>query len=105
MTKKIKSYKTNADEVFQKVKEICEKEGLSIAEEDVINRRLKAHKGWSAFSWGEVMDIIVSQQAEGSTVTVDSKPNVWFNLPAERRAERNIESLFEKLEKKVESSK
>lgn len=101
MTKKTRSYKTNVNEVFQKVKEICEREGLSIAEEDVINRSLKAVTGWSAFSWGETMDIIVSQQAEGSTVTVDSKPNVWFNLPAERRAERNIESLFEELEKRM----
>ena len=46
-------------------------------------------------------DIIVSQQAEGSTVNVDSKPNVWFSLPAERRAERNVKSLFEELDKKA----
>ena len=81
-------------------KEICDRKGFSITDEDGINRRLKVDSGWSAFSWGETLDIIVSQQTEGSTVTVDSKPNVWFNLTAENWAKRNIKYLFEELEKK-----
>lgn len=101
MTKITRKYKANADEIFQKVKEICEGQGLSTVEEDMVNRRLRASTGWSPFSWGETMDIIVSQQAEGSTVTVDSKPNVWFNLPAAARAERNMKRLFEELDKKT----
>jgi len=101
MPKITRKYETNVDEMFQKVKETCERQHLSIDEEDAVNRRLKASTGWSAFSWGETMDIIVSQQAEGSAVTVDSKPNIWFNLSAEGRAERNAESLFENLDKET----
>lgn len=101
MTKITRKYKANADEMFQKVKETCEGQGLSIIEEDIVNRRLKSSTPWSAFSWGETMDIIVSQQVEGSTVTVDSKPNVWFNLPAVAKAERNAKRLFEELDKKT----
>lgn len=97
MTRMTRKYKASADEMFQKVKESCERHGFSMVEEDMVSRRVIASTGWSPFSWGETMEILVSQQAEGSTVTVDSEPNVWFNLPAKERAERNAKSLLEDL--------
>jgi len=100
MTKSTKRYKINADELFQNVKEVCERQNYSIIEEDTLNRRLKANSGWSAFSWGETMEIIISQLTNGSTITVECKPNIWFNLTAENKVERNIKNLFEELGKK-----
>jgi hypothetical protein len=47
------------------------------------------------------MDIIVSQQKDGATVTVDSKPKVWYNLPGSERAKRNAKALLDELEKQV----
>jgi len=99
MTEISRKYNMNADDMFEKIKEACNRLGLPIVKEDATIRRLQISTGWTAFSWGETMDIIVSQQKDGSIVSVDSRPKVWFNLPASGRAESNAKALFEELEK------
>ncbi len=85
--------------MLQRVKVSCNKLGFRIIKEDAITRRVLASSGLSALSWGETMDILVSQQKDGSTVTVESRPKVWFNLTAQGAAERNAKKFFEELER------
>ncbi len=101
MTETSRKYNADADKTLMKMKEVCNRLGLPIVKEDATTRRLQVSTGWSAFSWGETMDIIVSQQKDGATVTIDSKPKVWYNLPASERANRNARALLDELEKKV----
>ena len=101
MTEISRKYSTDADMTVEKIKVACNRLGLTIVKEDATTRRLQVSTGWTAFSWGETMDIVVSQQKEGATVTIDSKPKVWFNLPASERAKRNAEALLQELEKTV----
>ncbi len=101
MTEITRRFSTDADRMFEKLKEASPRLGFSIVKEDATTRRLQVSTGWTAFSWGETMDILVGQQKDGSTVTADSKPKVWFNLPGSERADRNINALFEELEKTI----
>lgn len=91
----------DADTVYVRVKAACNKIGLAITREDASTRRLQASTRWSAFSWGEHMSILVTQQKDGSLVTIDSRPNVGFNVTASGRAKRNAQALFEELERKA----
>lgn len=99
MTEIIREYKIDAETMFEKVKDACKHAGLPVTKEDAVTRRLQISTGWSPFSWGETMDVIVTQQKEGSTVSIDSRPAVWFNLSASDRVKRNAEKLFGELEK------
>jgi hypothetical protein len=101
MTEISRKYSTDADKTLEKIKETCNRLGLPIVNEDATTRRIQVSTGWTAFSWGEIMDIIVSQQKDGATVTVDSKPKVWYNLPGSERAKRNAKALLDELEKQV----
>ena|SRR2546427_7922636 len=99
MTRIVKKYNENADAIFDRVRSACNKLGHQITKEDTITRSLQASTGLSALSWGETLKIIVTQQRDGSTIVVDFKPRVWFNITAENRAERNARNLVEELEK------
>ena len=99
MTEITRKYPQDADAMLQTVKDSCNKMGLRIIREDATTRRIQASSGLSPLSWGETMNIIVSQQREGSTVTVESKPKVWFHLTAQGAAERNAKRFFEELER------
>lgn len=101
MTEISRKYATDADKTLEKMKEVCNRLGLPIVKEDATTRRIQVSTGWTAFSWGETMDIIISQQKDGATVTIDSKPKVWYNLPASERAKRNAEALLNELEKQA----
>ena len=103
MTHIARKYDFDCDEMFGIVKEACISLGLPIAKEDAVSRRLQVSTGLSALSWGETMDIIVSQQKGGAAVVVDSDPKVWFNFPASNRASRNAEALFKQIEKRIQS--
>lgn len=99
MTEVTRKYPQDADIMFQKVKASCNKLGLRIIKENAITRRIQVSSGLSALSWGETMNILVSQQTYGSTVTVESRPKVWFNLTAQGPAERNAKRFFDELER------
>ncbi len=101
MTKIVRKYSANADEVFSKVKETCQRLGLRIAAEDAITRSLQVSTGLSALSWGETMSLIVSQQRDGSTITLSSSAKVWFNLTAASRADRKAQVLLEELDRVI----
>jgi hypothetical protein len=98
MTEITRKYNVDADTMFQRTRLACVQAGLSITKEDLLTRRIQASTGLSSFSWGERVNILVSQQIDGSTVTIESKPKVMFNLTAFGGAKGNVETLFERIE-------
>ncbi len=103
MTETNRKFTEDADTTYARVRAACTKLGLKMVREDPVTRRIHVSTGWSAFSWGETMSILVTQQKHGSIVTVDSNPKVGFNLTASGRAKKNVELLFEELEKKPQT--
>jgi hypothetical protein len=103
MTETNRRFSEDVDSVYVMVKAACIKLGLTIVKEDAGTRRIQVSTGWSAFSWGETMNILVTYQKDGSLVTVDSNPKVGFNLTASGRAKRNVKLLFEELERKSQT--
>jgi hypothetical protein len=89
----------NADEVFARVREACSRLGFRTSKEDAVTRSLQVDTDVSPLSWGETIHIIVSQHQDGSTISLESGPKVWFNLPAKERAARNVRHLLEELAK------
>ena len=101
MAEATRRYKEKADTVYGKLQELSMKSGFTIEKTDDVNRRLILSRGMSAFSWGETAEICVSQHENESTVTVSSKPRVWFNVTAEKRAERNVRNLIAELDRSI----
>lgn len=99
MGKIVKKYDLDADKMFAKIIEACIVMKLKIDKEDAINRRLLVSTGLSIWSWGEKMDIIASQQKDGSTVTIDYSPRDPINLTAINQAKGKAEALIKELDK------
>jgi len=100
MTETNRRFSLDADTAYARVKTACIKLRLTIGKEDAVTRRIQVSTGWSAFSWGETMSILVTEQKEGSLVTIDSNPKVSFNFTASGRAKKNAKLLFDELETK-----
>ena len=62
-----KRYKEDADNLFRIIEKICETRKLKITDKDIINRRIMVSISASLFSWGENIEIIVSQQKAASS--------------------------------------
>ena len=98
MTRTVRTYSLDPDTLFRIVKAACRVLGYPIAKEDAESRQIVVSTGWSPLSWGETMDIIVSQQKGEAAVVVNSNPKVWFNITASSRADGNTEALFKEIE-------
>lgn len=99
MTQITRSFKTSPETLLQNVRRACGKLGFSIVKDDALTRRLVISTGWSAFSWGESINVIVTLQGDESVLTLESKAKVWFNLSGEDRADRDAKAILEELEK------
>jgi len=100
MTEEVRKYKTDPDKIFVMLKESSKDAGFNIDKIDETNRRLILSTGMSLLSYGENVEVIVNPEREGgSKVYVKSWPRVWFNVTADGNVKRNIQKIFDSLEK------
>ena len=100
MPEEVRKYRTNPESVFEKLKRMSSEAGFNVDKVDETNRRLILSTGMSLLSYGEDVEVRVSREKDGgSLVYVSSKPKIWFNITAEGNARRNVQRLFETLEK------
>lgn len=101
MSEEKRKYSEDADVIFEKLKELIGKSGFQMDKVDETNRRLILSTGVSLLSYGESVEVIVNREKNGSVVYVSSKPKAWFNITAQPKTRRNVQHVFEILEKDV----
>lgn len=101
MVEEVRKYSASADYVFDKLKQLSGKSGFQVDRIDETNRRLMLSTGLSLLSYGETIEVIVNPENSGSRVYVSSKPKVWFNITAEGSTRRNVQRVFEILDKNL----
>lgn len=100
-----KIYRADAEAVFEAVKKVCKKSGLSVTSIDPVIRRIEASTGPSLISWGENVEIIVSPRIEGAAVNVRSTGKHWLNIGALPQTERNVKDIFRRLDEEIGEGK
>lgn len=101
MFEETRKYSEDADVIFEKLKKLIRKSGFQMDKVDETNRRLILSTGVSLLSYGESVEVIVNREKDGSVVYVNSKPKAWFNITAQPNTKRNVQCVFEILEKDV----
>lgn len=97
-------YKEDADLIFEEIEKICNTHEFKISNKDAVNRRLILSIKASWFSWGETIEIIVSQQKDGSVVTINSKPKAGFNVTAYSKADKEAQEILDEINKIFKST-
>lgn len=95
-------YPFDVNTVIDKLIEICKSERkFRIQRIDNTNRRIILKTGMSLFSYGEIIEVIVNPQNNGSLVYISSKPKAWFNITADKKISLNINYIFETLDRSL----
>jgi len=101
MSEDVKVYPHDPDHIFEKLKAAVRKTTFTVDKIDETDRRLILSTDWSAFSFGEIVEIGVSSDKKGSRVHVTSRPKVWHNIGAKSNAERNVKEIFKVLDENL----
>lgn len=102
MVEETRKYETDPETIFERLKKRSRETEFNVDKIDEDNGRLMLSTGISLLSYGEKVEVIVSREKEGgSWVYVSSTPKAWFNITAEGNTKRNIQRIFDILEKQT----
>jgi len=97
-----RSYDARPDFVFQSLLNAVEDVGMKIKKMEEPVRRLEVTTGASAWSWGEKIELIVSDSDGNSVVNAKAKPRLFYNITANLK--EPINKIFEALERRLNDS-
>ena len=102
MYEELRKYQVGPKMIFDKLKKICSESGFNLDSVEETNKRLKLSSGLSLFSYGENIEVVINRDKDGgSCVHINSKPKIWFNITAEGNNKRNVQQIFELIEKEL----
>lgn len=102
MSEEVRKYKAEPEKIFENLKKLSSDSEFNVDKVDEVNQRLKLSTGLSLFSYGEEVEVLVNREIDGGArVYVNSKPKIWFNVTAEGNNKRNVQRIFEIIEKEL----
>lgn len=93
-----KIYPATVDEVFNTLIDICRGSRFRIDRIEKNTRRIFLSTEMSLFSYGEKLNIIVSQHKDGVIVHVESSAKIGFNITASGKVAENLRFIINELD-------
>ena len=92
------------EDVFDGLLEVIPKTGFKLKSSDKLIGRISASTGWSLFSYGESITIVVEKiEDEKTLVGIESSSKVGFNVAGAHRHTKNFNKIIESLSTHLQS--